>query len=317
MKQKVLLVLLVVSMVLLVAVSSVIASAHQTIMEIAEADGRFTTMVAAVKAAGLDDDLSGGEWTLFAPTDDAFAKLGLNADNIADQADLADHVLYHAMTKKVDADGLMGSLGDLTMANGKLTGLKEFDGSLYVNDDSKIISDDIFGSNGIFYVVDTVIQPPWPRTGDGAAAVGGGADAVGNTIVDVLDNDGRFDTLAAAVTAAGLADDFAAGEWTLFAPTDDAFAKLDLNADNVGDREDLADHVLYHAMKSKVDEAGLLGSLGDITMANGKLAGLKKFDGSFYVNDDSKVLVIDIFTDNGFIHVIDTVIQPPWPRAGE
>jgi uncharacterized surface protein with fasciclin (FAS1) repeats len=52
-------------------------------------------------------------------------------------------------------------------------------------------------------------------------------------------------------------------------------------------------------------------------MANGKLAGLKFFDGSLYVNDDSKVIIADIVAPNGVIHVVDTVILPPWPRTAE
>ena len=56
---------------------------------------------------------------------------------------------------------------------------------------------------------------------------------------------------------------------------------------------------------------------GDITMANGQLAGLKVFEDNLYVNDDSKVIITDIFTDNGVIHVVDTVILPPWPRTAE
>ena len=72
-----------------------------SITGIAVADGRFDTLAAAATAAGLADDLAGSEWTVFAPTDDAFAKLGLNADNVASQfsaAELADILLYHTLT---------------------------------------------------------------------------------------------------------------------------------------------------------------------------------------------------------------------------
>jgi uncharacterized surface protein with fasciclin (FAS1) repeats len=52
-------------------------------------------------------------------------------------------------------------------------------------------------------------------------------------------------------------------------------------------------------------------------MANGKMAGLKFFDGSIYVNDDAKVIIPDIDASNGVIHVVDTVILQPWPKAAE
>lgn len=337
--------LLVVVMVLILVVPVVSADMHEdTIVDIAVADGRFTTLVAAVTYAGLAEALSGGEWTVFAPTDEAFAKLGLNADNIEDafsKEEITDILLYHALDSKVDSAAALGMLGDITMANGQKAGLKEFDGDLYVNDDSKVIIADIFGSNGIIHVVDTVILGPWPRDEAEEApvaeetpvaeevAVGGGTDEMmaveepvaaapsGNTIVDLAVADGRFDTLVAAVTYAGLADALSGGEWTVFAPTDEAFAKLDLNADNISSafsKEELIDILLYHALDSRLDSAALLGMLGDITMANGQLAGLKEFDGDLYVNDGSKVIIADIFVDNGVIHVVDTVILGPWPK---
>ena len=122
--------------------------------------------VAAVTAADLGDALSGGEWTVFAPTDAAFAKLGLNADNIADsftKAELTDILLYHALDSEVTSEKAKTLLGDVTMANGQKAGLKYFDGSLWVNDDSRVIIPDIIASNGVVHVVDTVILGPWPR----------------------------------------------------------------------------------------------------------------------------------------------------------
>lgn len=336
--------LLVVVMLLILAVPVVSADMHEnTIVDIAVADGRFTTLVAAVTYTGLAEALSGGEWTVFAPTDAAFAKLGLNADNIDEafsEEELTDILLYHALDSRVDSAAAFGSLGDITMANGKLAGLKAFEGDLYVNDDSKVIIPDIFASNGVIHVVDTVILPPWPRDEvaeeavEEEVAVGGEAAEMmvveepeaeeteaaapsGNTIVDIAVADGRFDTLVAAVTYAGLAEALSGGEWTVFAPTDDAFAKLDLNADNITSafsEEELTDILLYHVIEGSVDKATAVASVGDITMANGQKAGLKVFEGELYVNDDSKVIIADIFADNGVIHVVDTVILGPWPR---
>ena len=84
MKKLIALSLLAATMFMVLALPRTAAAESQTVVEIAVADGRFTTLVAAVTAAGLADDLSAGEWTVFAPTDAAFAKLGLNAGNIAD-----------------------------------------------------------------------------------------------------------------------------------------------------------------------------------------------------------------------------------------
>jgi uncharacterized surface protein with fasciclin (FAS1) repeats len=139
----------------------------------------------------------------------------------------------------------------------------------------------------------------------------------GNSIVDIAVNDGRFDTLVAAVTATGLADTLAGGEWTVFAPTDDAFAKLGLDASTVASafsEDELANILLYHVLPGNVSSAEAKANQGNVVMANGELAGIKYFDGSLYVNDDSKVIIENILADNGTIHVVDTVILGPWPR---
>jgi len=314
--------LLVAVVVLFTAVPFAQAAHHESIVDVAVNDGRFTTLVAAVVYTDLADALSGGEWTVFAPTDDAFAKLGLNASNITSkfsEADLTDILLYHALSGEVNSDKALTVLGDVTMANGKQAGLKYFDGSIYVNDDAKVIIPDVDASNGVIHVVDTVILGPWPRTEEAAMAAGA-APAAGGSIVDIAVADGRFTTLVAAVTATGLADALSGGEWTVFAPTDDAFAKLGLNASNVAgafSKADLTDILLYHALTSEVSSSKALTLLGDVAMANGKLAGLKYFDGDIYVNDDSKVIIPDIVASNGVIHVVDTVILPPWPRVSE
>jgi transforming growth factor-beta-induced protein len=142
------------------------ASSTGTIVDIAVNDGRFDTLVAAVTAVGLADTLSGGEWTVFAPTDAAFAKLGLNADNIAttfNEVELTRILLYHVIEGEVFSDKALTLLGDVTMVSGEKAGLKFFDGNLYVNDDAKVIIADINASNGVIHAVDTVILGPWPK----------------------------------------------------------------------------------------------------------------------------------------------------------
>ncbi|MGD2077425.1 MAG: fasciclin domain-containing protein, partial [Chloroflexota bacterium] len=137
---------------LTLVVSSVSAAGHETIVDVAVEDGRFDTLVAAVVYTDLAEALSGGEWTVFAPTDDAFAKLGLNEDNITSafsKAELTDILLYHALEGEVSSEKALSLVGDVTMANGAQAGLKVFEGNIYVNDDSKVIIPDVTASNGI------------------------------------------------------------------------------------------------------------------------------------------------------------------------
>jgi len=310
--------------VLVLVVSSAFAAGDETIVDIAVEDGRFNTLVAAVVYTDLAGALSGGEWTVFAPTDDAFAKLGLDENNITSafsKAELTDILLYHALEGEVSSDKALTLLGDVTMANGKQAGLKVFEGDLYVNDDSQVIIPDVDASNGVIHVVDTVILGPWPRVeGEADAAVGGGGEAAGNTIVDIAVNNGSFDTLAAAVVYAGLDDALSSGEWTVFAPTDSAFADLGLNASNISSaftKAEITDILLYHALEGEVNSDKALTLLGDVTMANGEQAGLKFVDSSLWVNDYAKVIAADVNADNGVIHVVDSVILGPWPAVAE
>jgi uncharacterized surface protein with fasciclin (FAS1) repeats len=249
--------------------------------------------------------------------------LGLNENNITSafsKAELTDILLYHALEGEVSSDKALSLLGDVTMANGALAGLKAYEGDLFVNDDSKVIIPDVTASNGVIHVVDTVILGPWPRAEEDVA-VGGGSDAAaGNSIVDIAVNNGSFDTLVAAVVYAGLADALSSGEWTVFAPTDDAFAELGLNASNISSafsKAEITDILLYHALEGEVNSDKALTLLGDVTMANGQQAGLKYFDGSLWVNDYAEVIAADVNADNGVIHVVDAVILGPWPAEAE
>lgn len=329
-----------------------------SITGITAADGQFSTLAAALAYTNQQDRFAGGKFTLFAPTDAAFAKLGLTAANISDnfsKADLRDLLHYHVLRGRYSSADLKTMLGDTTMFNGAPAGLKFYEDDLYVNDEAKVVQANIPADNGYIHAVDSVILPPWPRDAAAAAVVvaeeplaeetavvaeeaagapeaiviagpaegviGGPAEemagAPANSIAGIAAADGRFNTVLAAAVAAGLADDLAGGEWTAFVPTDDAFAKLGVTADNVAttfSQEELAGLLLYHLLPGNNSTAQLKTKLGNVTMANGELAGLKYYDGDIYVNDEAKVIQANIVTDNGTIHVVDNVILPPWPR---
>jgi transforming growth factor-beta-induced protein len=357
--------LLLVLALLLAAVPAVLAQdeapfvPENSISGIAFDQSNLSTLGAAIEAAGLTEMFSGGEWTLFAPRDRAFAKMGLNAGNITDSyssEELRDLILYHTLSGRKSTADLKTMLGDVTMQNGGLAGLKWYRNRIYVNDDSRVTGPNNPADNGYIHIVDTVVQPPWPRvaaeeTSEGQVqesaegqvqtvtegqvqeATEGQVQTVTegqvqstedqvpavpeNSIAGIAAADGRFETLAAAAAAAGMLDELGGGEWTLFAPTDDAFAKMGLNADNVASEfsaAELADLLRYHLLSGNYSTGALKAILGDVTMANGNLAGLKYYEGDIYVNDDSKVVQADITADNGVFHAVDTVVLPPWPR---
>ncbi len=286
-------------------------AASKTIVDIAVEDGRFTTLVAAVQAAGLAETLSGeGPFTVFAPTDDAFAALPEGTlDSLLlpeNKQQLTDILLYHVVPGRVmasDVAGLDGKMAD-TALEGKQIAIKVDMGSVYLNENTKVIITDIEASNGVIHVVDTVLMPPSGETATGAM-----------DIVDTAVADGRFTTLVTAVQAAELVDTLKGeGPFTVFAPTDDAFAALPegtletlLLPEN---KQQLTDILLYHVVPGKVMAADVVGLTSAPTVL-GKDATVKVEDGTVFLNDNVEIIITDIETSNGVIHVIDTVLLPP------
>jgi uncharacterized surface protein with fasciclin (FAS1) repeats len=139
------------------------------------------------------------------------------------------------------------------------------------------------------------------------------------TIVDVAiginEETGEFSTLIAAVLAADLAGALSGnGQLTVFAPTDAAFAKLDLDADNIGDldKDTLAGILLYHVAKGRRMAEDVVSS-DQIRMLNGQFTMISLMDDMAYIND-AQIVATDVPADNGVIHVIDTVLLPPAPE---
>ncbi len=275
---------------------SMTTEAPKNIVDIAVADGRFTTLVAAVQAAGLVDTLkSEGPFTVFAPTDDAFAKLPagtidelLKAEN---KQQLTDILLYHVVPGKVMAESVAdGLIADTAL--GTSVFFKVDMGNAYINE-AMIVLTDIEASNGVIHVIDTVILPK---------------DIVDAAVFN------KFETLVAAVTAADLVETLKGeGPFTVFAPTDEAFAKLSagtieslLKPEN---KQQLTDILLYHVVSGSVLAEDVI-KLESTDTVLGKPVTIKVQDGKVFINE-AQVILTDIKTTNGVIHVIDTVILPP------
>jgi transforming growth factor-beta-induced protein len=277
------------------------------IVDTAVADGRFTTLVAAVGAAGLVDTLKGsGPFTVFAPTDDAFAALPAGTiDELLkpeNKQKLTDILLYHVVSGKVMAADVSG-LTSATTVLGKDVAVKVDMGNVYINE-SKVIITDIETSNGVIHVIDTVLLPP-------------AEDAMmeKKTIVDIAVADGRFTTLVAALGAAGLVETLSGeGPFTVFAPTDDAFAALPAGTvDSLllpENKQKLTDILLYHVVSGKVMAADVV-TLTKAPTVLGKDVTITVKDGKVFLNDTVQVIITDIEASNGVIHVIDAVLLPP------
>ena len=288
----------------------------KTIVDIAVEDGRFTTLVAAVQAADLVDTLSSeGPFTVFAPTDDAFAALpeGTVDALLTDIPALTDILLYHVVAGKVMAADVVGLDGQSAeTVSGKSIDIKVDMGNVYLNENVKVIITDIEASNGVIHVIDTVLLPP----SDEAMSEDAMMDKM--DIVDTAVADGRFTTLVAAVQAAELVETLKSeGPFTVFAPTDDAFAALPAGTlDSLllpENKQQLTDILLYHVVSGKVmaaDVVGLDGQSAETALA-GKSFSIKIDGDKVILNDSVNVIITDIETSNGVIHVIDEVLLPP------
>lgn len=135
-------------------------SMAKNIIETAEGAGQFSTLLAAVEAAGLTDTLSGeGPFTVFAPTDEAFAKIP--ADQLQallqDTETLTAILTYHVVSGKVMAADVV-TLDSATTVQGSDIDIVVTDGSVTV-DGANVVATDIAASNGVIHVIDTVITP--------------------------------------------------------------------------------------------------------------------------------------------------------------
>jgi transforming growth factor-beta-induced protein len=279
------------------------------IVDTAVANGSFTTLVAAVQAAGLVDTLKGeGPFTVFAPTDEAFAKLpaGTLEQLLANPEELKNILLYHVVPGKVLAADVLtmnGKSAD-TALEGKQIGITIDGDKVLLNDSANVVATDVAATNGIIHVIDSVILPP----ADAAMAE--------TDIVDTAIADGRFTTLVAALQAAGLVDTLKGeGPFTVFAPTDEAFAKLPAGTIEalLKDIPQLTNILLYHVVPGNVmaaDVLGLDGQSADTALEGSQIA--IEVDGDkVTLNDNVQIIITDIQTTNGVIHVIDAVLLPP------
>lgn len=145
-----------------------VAPVSKSIVDLAVEDGRFTTLVAALQAAELNTVLAGeGPFTVFAPTDDAFAKLpaGTVEGLLANIPGLKDVLLYHVVSGNVQAKDVL-NLESADTLQGSSFAISIMDGKVMVNK-SEVIITDIEAVNGTIHVVDTVLLPPAPTPAKG------------------------------------------------------------------------------------------------------------------------------------------------------
>ena len=273
-------------------------SAGSDIVETAVAAGSFKTLAAALGAADLAGALKGeGPFTVFAPTDDAFAKLPEGTvENLLrpeNKAQLASILTYHVVPGNVKAGDVV-NLSFANTLNGQRIDVNVNEDGVFI-DGAKVLKTDIACSNGTIHVIDSVILP-----------------STKNVVETAVEN-GSFTILAKALGAAGLVDALQGeGPFTVFAPTDEAFKKLPaetlaslLQPEN---KDKLTAILTYHVVPGRVFASDARQVSGAKTLQGSKLSIKTKGDGLMI--DGANVVAADIETSNGVIHVLDAVILP-------
>jgi transforming growth factor-beta-induced protein len=265
-------------------------AAELNLVETAAEAGQFGTLLAAAEAAGLVSTLAeGGPFTVFAPTDAAFAALpeGALEALLADTELLKSILLYHVVPGRILAADLVDGQV-VTTAEGRPVRVT-LGGGARVNG-VNIVTTDVTASNGVIHVIDAVLLPVEDNVETAVAA--------------------GFETLVAAAQAAGLEEALRApGPVTIFAPTDAAFAALPAGALEalLADPEALAGVLTYHVVPGRIFSSDLSEGLEATPLSGGTLT--FTLGGGARVNG-AAIVAADVLTANGVIHVIDEVLLP-------
>jgi uncharacterized surface protein with fasciclin (FAS1) repeats len=277
------------------------------VVEVAQRDPSFSILAEAVVAADLASTLSGpGPFTVFAPTDAAFAalltELGVTkAQLLADKTLLRSVLQYHVLGAKVNRAAV--PLGKaVTPLAGGIFKVDAVGANLVITDGrnraSRITATDVMATNGIVHVIDKVLLPP------------------NRTVVETAQALPDFSILVEAVVAADLAATLnGTGPFTVFAPTNAAFAKLLVElgvtkAQLLADKALLTKVLTYHVVAGRVLKADVPVGAAIATVQGNTFT----VDASLAITDRNArraaITATDVLARNGVIHVIDTVILP-------
>ena len=262
----------------------------------AQTTGIHNSLVAAVIQADLLPTLQGtGPFTVFAPTDQAFTDAGIDLaalDNPTGKQTLSDILLYHVVSSEVQSSDVTDCMS-ADAANGQPLSFTV--GNTVMVNDANVTLTDVVTSNGLIHVIDKVLTP----------------SDTPNDIPRTAQCTGVHDSLVAGVIQAELLSTLQGpGPFTVFAPTDQAFADagIDLAAlDTPEGKATLSDILLYHVVSGEVPSSAVTECLS-ATAVNGQ--SLSFTVGSGVMVNDANVTLADVSTSNGVIHVIDKVLTP-------
>ncbi|MGL4994388.1 MAG: fasciclin domain-containing protein [Bacteroidales bacterium] len=276
------------------------------ILQLVEATPSLSTLKTAIDAADLESALSSNtaSYTVFAPTNDAFAKLpeGALESLLSDpEGALQSILLYHVIEGVYSTEKLTNELNIKTL-NGEYIQVTVGGGTIYVNDIELSVAP-IYATNGVVYIIDTVLIPTIRH--------------FNQTLMEIVEGSSVHTTLEAALKAAKLNTTLSSSEvsLTLFAPTDAAFALLPVGTVEalLEDPEGaLKNILLYHVLGSKIICSEF--TEGTVPTLLGIPLSVTIMDGVVYL-DNAKITLKNVEGSNGVIHVIDAVLIPEGDTA--
>ncbi|MFC4453359.1 fasciclin domain-containing protein [Deinococcus sonorensis] len=348
-------------------------TASNTVYDVIASDERFSTLAGLISDAGLDETLMTGDYTIFAPTNEAFDKV--DPDTLAviasDPALLKQILLYHVVAGKVPASQVATST-QLTSAEGSSLSVMASGSSVMVGT-ANVTATDIASSNGVIHAIDAVLipsdvtipappavaadtsttdaaatpstpattdaaaTPSTPATTDAAAATPStpattdattpsapaaaatpaapatATPAATSTVAQLISTDPRFSTLNGLLQQSGLAATLGgAGPFTVFAPTNDAFAKLTPTqlSDLTSNPTALARVLSYHVVSGSFTASDAAAQGVRTTTSDNAPLQLVSSGGNFMIGS-AMITQADIPASNGYIDAIDTVLMPP------
>ena len=273
-----------------------------SIVDIAANDARFSTLVGALQRTGLDQVLAGaGTFTVFAPTNDAFANLGVDLNSLTDQ-ELSNILLYHVLTATVPSSAIqqgqtyVSTASESGPSNASLSMLIELNNSgVTINGNINVITPDINADNGVIHVVDNVILP---------------LDIVGHASANT-----NFSRLTSSLSIAPgelVSLLSGTGPYTVFAPINSAFDAIsDVVATLTQDQ--LAQVLTYHVIMDANVRSSDLSDGATVAAANGQNITIDLSNGPRLIDaggNASNIIVTDVQATNGIIHAIESVIIP-------
>ncbi len=260
----------------------------------------LTTLLALVKAAGLELP-SGTKVTVFAPTNEAFAKLPKEQveflTSAKGKATLQAILKHHVVGQAVGSSSVLDRRR-LTALNGQSL---EVDPTALTIDGARLVATDVAFDGGLVHVIDTVMMPEL------------------RSIEEIVAQDARFETLRAAIRAADLGSALGAqnpGPWTLLAPSNEAFGTIPAETLKalLANRPALTAVLGAHVLPTMIRREEMLAQGSARTLPGNGSVRFALESGVITV-EGAKILVADIEASNGIIHVIDRVLPAPTATA--